>query len=249
MSASFDPGRHPRNPAGSPAGGKFAEKQNTDPDAGVALVDTTGGEPMGEDEFWEKYEPVESPDGSHQWEFDQLSGQDERNVWTVVEGEGGSWHVAAGIHRVNRLFHAVTANPWETGDEHAIWYESDVDGVELGAGTSLASDVAGSADFFSRVDSDSLDGSDGTDPGSFAFRDRVEALGVTLSNAGLDMDDDVNSGAVRSLVENGPYDWSDLVGVEVVGDGLTDPNVRLFDLDSGESHVEQFRGTVTPPGR
>lgn len=40
MSAPFNPGKHPRNPAGSPAGGKFTESQNAGPDPDVTLHDT-----------------------------------------------------------------------------------------------------------------------------------------------------------------------------------------------------------------
>lgn len=41
MTAPFDPSRHPRNPAGSPAGGKFSESQKAGPDPSVRLGDNT----------------------------------------------------------------------------------------------------------------------------------------------------------------------------------------------------------------
>lgn len=51
MTTTFDPGKHPRTPAGDPSGqgGKFASKQNAAPDPSVTLA---GTEPSADDIEW-----------------------------------------------------------------------------------------------------------------------------------------------------------------------------------------------------
>ena len=52
-------------------------------------------------------------------------GLTERNVWTIVEGDEGDLYAMAGLHFVNRLGYAVSANPWEDEAQYGMWMANE----------------------------------------------------------------------------------------------------------------------------
>lgn len=45
-------------------------------------------------------------------EYEYIKQQDEKNVWTEVDGDSGTY-IVAGYHFVNRIQYYITTNPWE----------------------------------------------------------------------------------------------------------------------------------------
>lgn len=63
------------------------------------------------------------------FEYEDVKNMDIHYVWTVVEtgGDDRSWYASPGFHVVNKLGYVVTAKPWTTGDEEAVWFLYDFD--------------------------------------------------------------------------------------------------------------------------
>lgn len=57
----------------------------------------------------------------------KLGAAVERNLWTVVEGDGGRLYVTAGWAHVNRLEYLLTAEEWRSEDETWLWSKFDED--------------------------------------------------------------------------------------------------------------------------
>lgn len=82
-----------------------------------------------EDEFWETYKPLEGPSGqsgSHIWEYEELTGTPDNQVWTIVEtgDEDENWYALPGYHIVNKIGYAVTEKPWTDEAVTALWFEA-----------------------------------------------------------------------------------------------------------------------------
>ena len=86
-------------------------------------------ETLGEEAFWERYEPLEVPgqegNGSYLREHEDVKDLDIHYVWTVVEGDDGSWVIDAGFHVVNKIGYLVTRNPWVLGTETGYYMDPD----------------------------------------------------------------------------------------------------------------------------
>lgn len=89
----------------------------------------TATETMKEAEFWERYIPLETPgqegNGNYLREYDAVKDLDIHYVWTVVEGDDGTWVIDSGFHVVNKLGYLVTKNPWVTGLESGEYMSPD----------------------------------------------------------------------------------------------------------------------------
>ena len=52
--------------------------------------------------------------------------KDFRRVWTVIDGdETDDMYIVAGYHWVNRCYHFITNEYWESEDEEYIWHVSE----------------------------------------------------------------------------------------------------------------------------
>lgn len=93
---------------------------------------------LSEDAFDDTYEPETDEKGdlyrqrNHYEESDRaliLEADREHRLWTVIEGvEGGdykTWYVVSGYHRVNRLYHIITARPYDTSVEFEVAWPWD----------------------------------------------------------------------------------------------------------------------------
>ena len=68
-------------------------------------------------------------------ELDYVTQQDERHVWTELDGDNGVY-IVSGMHYVNRIQYYITNKPWNDGDNICITvceyidcdcYDGDVD--------------------------------------------------------------------------------------------------------------------------
>lgn len=80
---------------------------------------------MWEAEFWDRFVPIETPgqegNGSYLREYADVKDLDNHYVWTVMEGDDGTWVTDAGFHVVNKIGYLVTQNPWVTGTESGYY--------------------------------------------------------------------------------------------------------------------------------
>lgn len=81
---------------------------------------------LGEDEFWEKFKPLDNPqDSSAIWEFEDTLTHHLSTVWTLLDGDEDSYQYAVpGYHIVNKFGYCVTEVPWTElpeGVEQALW--------------------------------------------------------------------------------------------------------------------------------
>lgn len=87
---------------------------------------------LSEDEFCDTYAPETDANGdlyrqrNHYEEVDRgliLDAHREHRLWTVIEGVEGeykTWYVVSGYHRVNRLYHIITAHPYDPTVEFEV---------------------------------------------------------------------------------------------------------------------------------
>jgi hypothetical protein len=76
-------------------------------------------------EDWEeKYELLPNPNSDNaMWEdpkfetygedLDFVRAQDDRHIWTLVEGDDGNLYITNGYHLVNRINYFITKKPFE----------------------------------------------------------------------------------------------------------------------------------------
>jgi hypothetical protein len=85
----------------------------------------------GWDAFVEKYKPIKNHFSSDPDQFmfetygdevDYVILQDNKNVWTWVDGDGSDLLVA-GYHYVNRVGYYITELPWEDDDDYVLLSE------------------------------------------------------------------------------------------------------------------------------
>ena len=75
---------------------------------------------MSDDEFDQKYDPVDPPSGESYWEAHEIQGQKKNHVWTVLDLDG-DLYVVPGIHRVNQFGFMVTRKPWRNKNIEVKW--------------------------------------------------------------------------------------------------------------------------------
>lgn len=46
-------------------------------------------------------------------DLDFVKTQDQKRIWTVVDGDGENPVITAGFHYVNRIHYVITIKPWE----------------------------------------------------------------------------------------------------------------------------------------
>ncbi len=79
---------------------------------------------MSDDEFDRKYEPLNSPSVDWEypyWEADEIVGQKDNHVWTVLHGDVDRLYIVPGIHRVNQFAFMVTRKPWKDKNIEVKW--------------------------------------------------------------------------------------------------------------------------------
>lgn len=95
---------------------------------------------LSEDEYDERFEPLEAPDGSTTWEYDELGDLPYEHVWSVVEtgdADHDALYAIPGYHVVNMVGYNVCAHPRSEEDEnvevllHEFEHEEDEDDFEL----------------------------------------------------------------------------------------------------------------------
>ncbi len=75
---------------------------------------------MSDDEFDDKYDPIDAPSGEAYWEAREIRDQKKNHVWTVLDVNDGLY-VVPGIHRVNQFGFMVTRKPWRDKNIEVKW--------------------------------------------------------------------------------------------------------------------------------
>ena len=91
-------------------------------------------ETISEDDFEQKYRPLENAHGDNTWTFPEVKGQPVEHVWTIVDGtDDGDLYALPGFHVVNAVSYVVTEVPWPSETADAVWahFEHDSDGGEV----------------------------------------------------------------------------------------------------------------------
>lgn len=90
-------------------------------------------ETLSEEQFIERYEPLEGPDGSDTWQYDELGELPLHHVWSVVETgdpDHDALYALPGYHVVNMVGYNVTAHPWVDEDVEALLHVFEHDDDE-----------------------------------------------------------------------------------------------------------------------
>ena len=85
-----------------------------------------------EKEFFEKYKPIDSPQQSLTWTWQEVKDANIPlgRVWTVLETgdpDDENWYVTPGYHVVNKIDYAVTEIPWEHENIEGVFHEDNRD--------------------------------------------------------------------------------------------------------------------------
>lgn len=92
------------------------------------------------DAWVEKFQPIpnhlrnqsnglELPFETYGDEQEYVKLQDDKNVWTEVDGDEGTY-IVSGYHYVNRIHYYITIVPWEEDIEVPTWAERQCDCLE-----------------------------------------------------------------------------------------------------------------------
>lgn len=86
--------------------------------------------PMTEHEFDDTYIMTLTDENNSTWEEEDLpSDVDEKHVWAIIEQDDEDQHLVPGWNpNDNPIGYVITENPWETGDERALYVEYPLDG-------------------------------------------------------------------------------------------------------------------------
>lgn len=127
--STFDPGKHPRNPAGSPAGagGKFAEKQNANPDGSVTLSDGAEERTVVVDVPIRDVQPGDVIVAPASRKPSRVTSTRTRGEAVAVNFADGSGAVLRRGASVTKLNHRVTEPPDGLHEPFANWYRAAVE--------------------------------------------------------------------------------------------------------------------------
>ena len=75
---------------------------------------------MSDDEFDQKYDPLDPPSGESYWTAQEIQGQKKNHVWTVLDVDDELF-IVPGIHRVNQFGFMLTRFPWRDKNIQVKW--------------------------------------------------------------------------------------------------------------------------------
>ena len=94
-------------------------KKNISTNKGAEKMQNVEHQIISEDKFIDIYDP------SDVIEHKETLKIPLENVWTLIDGDDGNIYAVAGYHIVNKIDYVITKKEWKTGDETAMWFESE----------------------------------------------------------------------------------------------------------------------------